>query len=334
MAEMSWSGSTTLTDDVLPGNSVDVLLQGNVDVNACDPDRIQVAVDTIILPPDTVSASFTSPPGTVALSNNGTETWERGSVVTGWTTRKNWHDNDPNQTFIDQQAEIDGISGSGGGIAGPPGPQGPAGPAGPAGPPGDQGLPGPAGPTGAMGPPGVDGAPGPQGDPGPAGPPGADGIPDDAPSDAQTYGRMNAAWTPALPLTGGVLTGDLTVQSMSLVVSSQYAPAALHLDGAAGNYSGIIGETAGVARWKIYVADYTAETGSNAGSNFRLQGCDDGGAMLGEYLYIERATGNADFSGTVRIQGDLQVVGNIVNPAMATRLDALEARLAKLEKKK
>jgi hypothetical protein len=35
--------------------------------------------------------------------------------------------------------------------------------------------------------------------------------PPEAPNDANTYGRANLAWTPVLALTGGVLTGTLTL---------------------------------------------------------------------------------------------------------------------------
>jgi hypothetical protein len=35
--------------------------------------------------------------------------------------------------------------------------------------------------------------------------------PPEAPTDGQIYGRGNTAWTPVLPLTGGTLTGTLTL---------------------------------------------------------------------------------------------------------------------------
>jgi hypothetical protein len=38
----------------------------------------------------------------------------------------------------------------------------------------------------------------------------AAGIPD-APSTGQTYGRLNAAWTQVLPLSGGTISGPLTI---------------------------------------------------------------------------------------------------------------------------
>lgn len=87
---------------------------------------------------------------------------------------------------------------------GEPGPQGIQGPAGPTGPEGPQGVPGPTGPEGPTGPQGV------QGIQGPEGPAGTSGIPD-APSDGKLYGRLSAAWTLAVPLGGGTMTGLLTL---------------------------------------------------------------------------------------------------------------------------
>ena len=105
------------------------------------------------------------------------------------------------------------------GEQGPPGPQGIPGPVGP---PGPQGAPGGLGLPGAQGTPGADstvpgpaGPPGPQGPagadstvPGPAGPPGGLG---EAPTDGNAYGRLSAAWSQVLPISGGGLTGPLTL---------------------------------------------------------------------------------------------------------------------------
>lgn len=97
-------------------------------------------------------------------------------------------------------------------VAGPPGPQGPAGPGstvpGPAGPTGPQGATGAQGTTGPQGPQGTTGATGPQGPTGATGP--AGGIAE-APNDGFAYGRQSINWAQVLPLTGGNLTGSITL---------------------------------------------------------------------------------------------------------------------------
>jgi hypothetical protein len=53
----------------------------------------------------------------------------------------------------------------------------------------------------------------------------------DAPLDGATYGRAMQAWTEALPMTGGVLTGALTAPSLAMSANTTDAPA-----GAVGEY--------------------------------------------------------------------------------------------------
>src|SRR3954454_20230417 len=62
----------------------------------------------------------------------------------------------------------------------------------------------------------------------------------DAPSDGKTYGRVNATWTQVLPITGGTLTGSLTVTgSISVtgggvtVGSNTFVSPQLNVNGAA-----------------------------------------------------------------------------------------------------
>lgn len=172
MAEMSWSGTRVLDADVPDGGTVEVILVPAVDGPAADPNRVEVMIDQTVWTPPATDVDFASSPGSVVITNATGITWTAGQTITGSCVRKNYWPNDPAQTFIDMQAQIEAGGGSGGGV-GPPGPRGPAGPQGDPGPAGAPGPAGPPGPTGMMGPPGVDGAPGPEG---PTGPAGEDGV--------------------------------------------------------------------------------------------------------------------------------------------------------------
>lgn len=123
------------------------------------------------------------------------------------------------------------------GADGPQGPQGPQGPAGeqgpqgipgPQGPQGPAGDPGPAGPEGPQGIQGVQGPEGPQGPQGPAGNNGMDGADGKSAYQAAQEGGFTGSESqfnsnlaslrngPFLPLTGGALTGPLSVQAPTM----------------------------------------------------------------------------------------------------------------------
>lgn len=93
---------------------------------------------------------------------------------------------------------------------------------------------------------------------------------------------------PYLPLTGGTLTGNLTVNVASANIS---------LRKTAGQNAAISGQTGVNARWSVYLGESTAESGSNAGSNFLIQSFTDAGVVLGTVMEIYRATGYASFGG-------------------------------------
>jgi hypothetical protein len=178
------------------------------------------------------------------------------------------------------------------------------------------------------------------------------------PDQTNTYGLTAAGarstkvvdlqWSQAIPTSGGTVVGPLTVNgSMTvdgdftmtgpwLVLSETNTPAAIFLSGGAGNYAAVIGQTAGVDRWRVYMGDYHPEQGNNTGSDFRLMGFDDGGASLGEWLHIERATGRSHFATDVAIGGDLQVQTINGNPAVAVfeRLANLEKEVQELRNKR
>jgi hypothetical protein len=99
--------------------------------------------------------------------------------------------------------------------------------------------------------------------------------------------------TPYLPLTGGALSGDLTVDGVSTL-----APGVL-INGAVGSSRNILGQTSGQNRWSIELGNSVDETGANAGSNFVLARYSDAGTLLGNVLTFNRSTGQAAFNGTV-----------------------------------
>lgn len=67
----------------------------------------------------------------------------------------------------------------------------------------------------------------------------------------------------------------------------------------------ITGSVTGLQRWNMILGASAAETGSNAGSDFYIQRCNDAGAYLGNVVHIARNTG------TVELSNDLSVAGNL-----------------------
>jgi len=85
------------------------------------------------------------------------------------------------------------------------------------------------------------------------------------------------------PLAGGTpFTGDVVIKEAS---------ASLTLDGTPGNKNSIYGQKNDKNRWEIVLGDATAESGSNAGSDFELINYADDGTALGNALFGNRATG-------------------------------------------
>jgi Collagen triple helix repeat (20 copies) len=206
------------------------------------------------------------------------------------------------------------------GVVGPEGPQGPIGP------PGAAGSPGPTGPQGLPGQTGATGPQGPQGPQGPASFPDApntsqrfgrfnsiwqlDAIQTDAAADGNAYGRVNNAWAPVIPITGGTITGSLTVNQVLTVQGSNSL--VLNAPVTGGSQRAILGMAANIARWGLTLGDGTAEGANNAGANFSLTGYSVTGAFLGSWLTIARADGSTVFNGSgVTIQGGLAVNGTL-----------------------
>jgi hypothetical protein len=82
----------------------------------------------------------------------------------------------------------------------------------------------------------------------------------------------------------------------------------LAIDGDAGFNKLISYRTAGLQRFGLYVNN-TAESGSNAGSNFAIRAYNDAGTLLNTPVFIQRSTGNVGIN-TLTGTAKLQVVGS------------------------
>ena len=137
-----------------------------------------------------------------------------------------------------------------------------------------------------------------------------DAIQTDAPSDGNTYGRVNAGWGTVLPTTGGAITGSLTVNQVLTVQGSNSL--VLNAPVTGGNQRSILGMASNVVRWGLTLGDQTAEGTGNVGSNFALTAYSTVGASLGNWLTIARADGGTVFNGSgVTIAGGLAVNGTL-----------------------
>jgi hypothetical protein len=83
------------------------------------------------------------------------------------------------------------------------------------------------------------------------------------------------------------------------------------MDGDAGQSKIITYRTAGLQRFGLYVNN-TAESGSNAGSNFAIRAYSDAGTLLNTPLFIERSTGNVGV-GTTTPTARLRVISADTN---------------------
>jgi hypothetical protein len=83
--------------------------------------------------------------------------------------------------------------------------------------------------------------------------------------------------------TGDTMTGSLGISASDPFIGLNKA--------ASGESAWIQGQKGGVGRWQVTFGDGTAETGSNAGSDFSIIPIADGGSSLGACIGIKRSTG-------------------------------------------
>lgn len=109
---------------------------------------------------------------------------------------------------------------------------------------------------------------------------------------------LQASGTPSLLAASNVFTNDQ-------YIGNGTGGYDLIINGAAGETRNLTFQTAGVARWFLtHTAD--AESGSNAGSNFRILARSDAGASIATSISITRSTGRVAM-GTTADLGQLTV---------------------------
>jgi hypothetical protein len=150
----------------------------------------------------------------------------------------------------------------------------------------------------------------------------------DAVSDGSSYGRLNGAWAKVLPLAGGTLTGNISIApaagnaDLTVTAPAGAVNARLLLNKNAGTTGGVSvnGMVAGVNRWINYFGT-GAESGSNTGSNFYLQRCDDAGAVIGTPIQINRNNGIVNLAEGLAVTGTMTLGGTPV--ALSTRAESI-----------
>lgn len=80
--------------------------------------------------------------------------------------------------------------------------------------------------------------------------------------------------------------------------------------GASTNIARLWGETGGLGRWAVDLGDATAESGSNAGSNFLIKRYDDSGVFIADAFAIRRNTGACLIYGEITMVNDGKIAWN------------------------
>ena len=96
----------------------------------------------------------------------------------------------------------------------------------------------------------------------------------------------------ALSITGGITTVAGLSSTANVAVSTAGGSDGLSLSRPVATPGGINFATSGSNRWGIYVTE-AAESGSDAGSNFRIRARTDAGAFLDDPITVVRAAGGA-----------------------------------------
>jgi len=112
------------------------------------------------------------------------------------------------------------------------------------------------------------------------------------PTAGQMQSFVAGGYLPLAAGSGSPLTGQLTISP-----ASTSSVLKLNSPTAGTTYSGLQGETAGVARWLQKLGDESAQSGANIGANYTLTSYTDAGAVLNTVLSIARSTSAATYAG-------------------------------------
>lgn len=98
---------------------------------------------------------------------------------------------------------------------------------------------------------------------------------------------------------GNGLRFDLTTTTATFTVDQLVSKSApiISMNNTGTNNTTLRGRRSGSTRWDLVMPDSISESGSNAGSRFRLEAYDDAGASLGNAFVITRATRSIELFG-------------------------------------
>jgi hypothetical protein len=122
-----------------------------------------------------------------------------------------------------------------------------------------------------------------------------------------TTGFVMAADGAYLPLTGGTLSGNITIATVSPQITlAGTNNSVLVLNAAVGAFHNQIwGMKANSARWLLNPGDTSAETGGNTGSAFSIHRYSDAGNYIDTPVTIARANGATTLIGNLTVNGVL-----------------------------
>jgi hypothetical protein len=135
-----------------------------------------------------------------------------------------------------------------------------------------------------------------------------------APTWSGIHTFSNTTEASALGTAAVILSGGLSIAKNTLIGGSLIG---LGYNTAAGTARLLAYTTSGSLRWQFGV-NATAETGSNAGSNFAFFAYDDAGSFLGSAMSITRSTRAVNFPGAVTVTGAFGTNGAAAQTAYAS----------------
>jgi Chaperone of endosialidase len=102
-------------------------------------------------------------------------------------------------------------------------------------------------------------------------------------TDATHIQGIATASTPWIQKTGDTMTGEFIISAANATMELRKS--------ASGQINAMTGLTGTLGRWTMYLGDFNSESGSNAGSDFRILRIGDAGAGIDFPFYIHRQSG-------------------------------------------